>query len=133
MWFFTTYIIYFIFIRLHHINSDSILSRVWIAGALGGVVGGAIAVSIARVYLMYHSVRQVAVGGVVGAIWASLWFALTHCVLTPLFPQIVSWKISELLLLRDTTLIPNVLWFEYTSSRQEARARSRKLVPTKAQ
>lgn len=38
-----------------------------------------------------------------------------------------------MLLLRDTTLIPNVLWFEYTSSRQEARARSRKLVPMKAQ
>jgi hypothetical protein len=42
-------------------------------------------------------------------------------------------RISEFLLLRDTTLIPNVLWFEYTNSRQEARARSRKLVSMKSQ
>lgn len=42
-------------------------------------------------------------------------------------------KISEILLLRDTTLIPNVLWFEYTNTRQEVRARSRKLVSMKSQ
>lgn len=42
-------------------------------------------------------------------------------------------KISEYLLLRDTTLIPNILWFEYTVTRQEARARSRKLISMKSQ
>lgn len=50
-----------------------------------------------------------------------------------LFNFFLSRKISEVLLLRDTTLIPNVLWFEYTNSRQEARARSRKLVSMKSQ
>lgn len=37
-------------------------------------------------------------------------------------------KLSEYLLLRDTTLIPNILWFEYTVTRQEARARTRKII-----
>lgn len=40
-------------------------------------------------------------------------------------------KLCELLMIRDTTLIPNVLWFEYTKSRQEARARGRKMASLK--
>ena len=35
-------------------------------------------------------------------------------------------RIAELLLVRDTTLIPNILWFEYTTQRTEARSRQRK-------
>uniref|UniRef100_A0A4X2L4W9 Dolichyldiphosphatase n=1 Tax=Vombatus ursinus TaxID=29139 RepID=A0A4X2L4W9_VOMUR len=35
--------------------------------------------------------------------------------------------ISEFFLIRDTSLIPNVLWFEYTVTRAEARNRQRKL------
>lgn len=82
---------YFLHFRLHHINNNSILSRVWLASVISGVVGSAVAVSIGRVYLLYHSVRQVAVGAAVGFLSATLWFALTHCILTPLFPQIVCW------------------------------------------
>lgn len=80
-----------------------------------------------RVYLLYHSVNQVLMGAVVGLISGSSWFFLVHFVLSPfLFPKIVSWKISEILLIRDTTLIPNVIFFEYTSTRLESRSRSRK-------
>nr|CAD7589680.1 unnamed protein product [Timema genevievae] len=85
------------------------------------------------VYLQYHTWKQVLSGALVGFLFGSLWFALTYLIFTPLFPLIASWRISEFLLLRDTTLIPNVLWFEYTHSRQEARARSRKLVSMKSQ
>uniref|UniRef100_A0A674EQ06 Dolichyldiphosphatase n=1 Tax=Salmo trutta TaxID=8032 RepID=A0A674EQ06_SALTR len=35
--------------------------------------------------------------------------------------------ISEFFLVRDTSLIPNILWFEYTVTRSEARNRQRKL------
>uniref|UniRef100_A0A2K6MB39 Dolichyldiphosphatase 1 n=2 Tax=Rhinopithecus bieti TaxID=61621 RepID=A0A2K6MB39_RHIBE len=35
--------------------------------------------------------------------------------------------VSEFFLIRDTSLIPNVLWFEYTVTRAEARNRQRKL------
>ena len=42
-------------------------------------------------------------------------------------------RICEWLLIRDQTLIPNVIFFEYTSHRHEIRARSRKLVSMKSQ
>uniref|UniRef100_UPI003AAEE652 dolichyldiphosphatase 1 isoform X2 n=1 Tax=Centroberyx gerrardi TaxID=166262 RepID=UPI003AAEE652 len=35
--------------------------------------------------------------------------------------------VSEYFLVRDTSLIPNILWFEYTVTRSEARNRQRKL------
>ena len=41
--------------------------------------------------------------------------------------------VSEFLMLRDSTLIPNVLWFEYTSQRGEARSRQRKSISRKSQ
>ncbi|GAB0087827.1 Dolichyldiphosphatase [Sergentomyia squamirostris] len=92
-----------------------------------------ILVCISRIYLQYHSLAQVYVGAIVGICTGALWFIFIHFFLTPYFPRIVTWKISEFLLLRDTTLIPNVLWFEYTVTRQEARARSRKLISMKSQ
>lgn len=90
-------------------------------------------VCFGRIYLQYHTLGQVMVGAVVGLLVGTFWFSLTHWFLTPLFPMVVSWKVSELFLLRDTTLIPNILWFEYTVTRQEARARARKLVSMKSQ
>lgn len=80
-----------------------------------------------RIYLLYHTVSQVVVGATIGAAFGVLWFLFVHVILTPyVFPRVVSWKISELLLIRDTSLIPNILFFEYSATRQECRARSRK-------
>ncbi|XP_051694496.1 dolichyldiphosphatase 1 isoform X3 [Oryctolagus cuniculus] len=47
--------------------------------------------------------------------------------LTAAFLVSYSRPISEFFLIRDTSLIPNVLWFEYTVTRAEARNRQRKL------
>ncbi|XP_054283157.1 dolichyldiphosphatase 1-like [Macrosteles quadrilineatus] len=132
-WFFATYVIYFVFIRLHHMNNNTTLENVWKAVITVSCVSLAVVVSVARVYLQYHTWQQVVWGAVVGFLFGTIWFALTYLVLTPYFPIVVTWRISELLLLRDTTLIPNVLWFEYTNTRQEARARGRKLVSCKSQ
>lgn len=132
-WFFATYIICFVCIRLHHMNNNSTLETVWKTVILLSCVSFAMVVSISRIYLQYHTWKQVICGTLVGIMFGSFWFALTHVVLTPYFPIIVSWRISEILLIRDTTLIPNVLWFEYTNARQETRARSRKLVSMKSQ
>ncbi|KAL3281949.1 hypothetical protein HHI36_005152 [Cryptolaemus montrouzieri] len=133
VWFFTTYVVYFVFIRLHHMNNNNIIETMSKILILSSSVTISLLVCISRIYLQYHSFSQVIVGSLVGILFATLWFALTHLIFTPLFPQIVSWRISEILLLRDTTLIPNVLWFEYTNTRQEVRARSRKLVSMKSQ
>ncbi|MGH0169190.1 UNVERIFIED_CONTAM: hypothetical protein FKN15_056363 [Acipenser sinensis] len=73
------------------------------------------------VYLLYHSWSQVINGGVAGSIMAVAWFIFTQELLTPLFPKIAAWPISEFFLIRDTSLIPNILWFEYTVTRTEAR------------
>ncbi|XP_065332921.1 dolichyldiphosphatase 1-like [Cloeon dipterum] len=133
MWFFALYCALFILIRLHHMNNSSALESFWKIGLVCSCILLAIIVSFGRVYLNYHSWKQVLVGSAVGVAFAIFWFAMTHLVFSPLFPTIVTWKISELLLIRDTTLIPNIMWFEYTNTRQEARARGRKLVTMKSQ
>ncbi|XP_058823956.1 dolichyldiphosphatase 1-like [Topomyia yanbarensis] len=134
MCFFAQYVLLFIFIRLHHMNNNNaraerlvrilVLVMCWVVTIL---------VCFGRIYLQYHSLSQVLVGAFVGIFIGTFWFFLTHYVLTPYFPMVVSWRVSELFLLRDTTLIPNILWFEYTVTRQEARARARKLVSMKSQ
>ncbi|XP_042210575.1 dolichyldiphosphatase 1-like isoform X3 [Homarus americanus] len=88
---------------------------------------------IFRVYLLYHSWSQVLWGALLGILLGCGWFTLTHLVLTPLFPVIASWSVCERLMIRDTSLIPNILWFEYTHARTENRARSRKLTSMKSQ
>lgn len=131
--FFATYIIYFVFIRLHHMNNNTIIENISKFLIISSSMVVAVLVCISRIYLQYHTISQVLCGIIVGFLFATFWFALTSLVFTPLFPQIVTWRISEILMIRDTTLIPNVLWFEYTNTRQEARARSRKLVSMKSQ
>ncbi|KTG37561.1 hypothetical protein cypCar_00011137 [Cyprinus carpio] len=74
-----------------------------------------------RVYLLYHTWSQVIYGGVAGMVMGVVWFFITQELLTPLFPKIAAWPISEFFLVRDTSLIPNILWFEYTVTRSEAR------------
>ncbi|XP_039432555.1 dolichyldiphosphatase 1-like [Culex pipiens pallens] len=134
MFFFTQYVLLFIFIRLHHMNNNNARAeRLVRLLVLAMCCVATCAVCCGRVYLQYHSTRQVLVGALVGTIVGSGWFVLTHYFLTPFFPLVVSWRISELCLLRDTTLIPNILWFEYTRTVQEARARGRKLVSMKSQ
>ncbi|XP_068621136.1 dolichyldiphosphatase 1-like isoform X2 [Battus philenor] len=131
IWFFSIYVLYFFVIRLHHINNNSIISALWRVIIVGSCFILAILVSVGRVYLHYHTTSQVVVGGIVGFLFATIWFIIVHRILTPLFPQMVSLKLCEILMIRDTTLIPNVLWFEYTKSRQEARARGRKMASLK--
>ncbi|KAK1129932.1 hypothetical protein K0M31_019628 [Melipona bicolor] len=133
IWFFAMYTTLFICIRLHHANNSSISEKFWRITVIAACIIVAILMTYSRVYLLYHTNSQVLWGTFIGLILGAVWFAITHVVLTPIFPIIVSWRISEYLLLRDTTLIPNILWFEYTNIRTEARARSRKLVSMKSQ
>uniref|UniRef100_A0A4W3IY05 Dolichyldiphosphatase 1 n=1 Tax=Callorhinchus milii TaxID=7868 RepID=A0A4W3IY05_CALMI len=52
---------------------------------------------------------------------------LSLCLLTAAFLVSYSRPVSEIFMIRDTSLIPNILWFEYTVTRAEARNRQRKL------
>ncbi|XP_064457420.1 dolichyldiphosphatase 1-like [Ornithodoros turicata] len=133
MWFVATYLAFFIAIRLHHGSSSWPWESLWKYSVIVTCFLLAGAVSYSRVYLQYHTWSQVFWGALIGSVLACLWFAATQLVLTPLFPRIVSWPVSEFLMLRDTTLIPNVMWFEYTSYRTESRTRQRKLVSMKSQ
>lgn len=133
IWFFSSYVTLFVLIRLHHMNNNAPLERAVRLLVLFSSWLLAIFVCISRIYLRYHTWSQVIIGSLIGIFNGTLWFCFIHIILSPLFPYIVSWKISEFFLLRDTTLIPNILWFEYTVTRQEVRARSRKLISMKSQ
>lgn len=117
----------FVLINFRRLHTNSLFERACRGiTALGCIVLTAL-VCYGRVYLMYHTVGQVIVGGLIGLLAGTFYFFFVHSILTPyVFPKIVSWKISELLLIRDTSLIPNILFFEYTATRQESRARLRK-------
>ncbi|KFM62755.1 Dolichyldiphosphatase 1, partial [Stegodyphus mimosarum] len=121
MWFFATYMAFFLLIRLHHGNSTYPLENAWKYIVTVFIICVAAIVSYSRIYLQYHTWTQVLCGACLGIFLACIWFAITQFTLTPLFPIIAAWPISEFLMLRDTTLIPNVMWFEYTSHRTESR------------
>lgn len=48
-------------------------------------------VCIYRVYLLYHTWKQVIYGGVAGMVVGVVWFFITQEVLTPVFPKIAAW------------------------------------------
>lgn len=127
MWFFSVYSFLFLYLRMHQTNNARFLDLLWRHLLSLGLLTVAFLVSYSRVYLLYHTWSQVLYGGIAGGLMAVAWFVFTQEVLTPLFPRIAAWPISEFFLIRDTSLIPNVLWFEYTVTRAEARNRQRKL------
>ena len=52
---------------------------------------------------------------------AHTFLLLRQTVFTPGFPQIVSLEISEFFMVRDSTNVPNIMRFEYATTRKEAR------------
>lgn len=115
IWFFSAYYVLFIIFRVVEDNH-----KWWKPGMSLGATALATVVTYSRVYLGYHTTAQVMWGSGIGIGCAILWFVLTQKVLTPLFPTIAASSIAEFFLIRDTTLIPNLLIFEYTTSRAEA-------------
>ncbi|XP_062269086.1 dolichyldiphosphatase 1 [Platichthys flesus] len=127
IWFFVVYFFLFLYLRMHQTNNARCVDLLWRHVLSIILLGLALSVSYSRVYLLYHSWSQVFYGGVAGCTIGIIWFFITQEVLTPIFPKIAAWPISEYFLVRDTSLIPNILWFEYTVTRSEARNRQRKL------
>jgi len=115
IWFFSAYYVLFILFR---VVEDS--HKWWKPFmSLSATVLAAV-VTYSRVYLGYHTTAQVMWGSGIGIASAIIWFLFTQKALTPLFPIIAASPYAEFFLIRDTTLIPNLLVFEYTTSRAEA-------------
>lgn len=114
-------------LHINRLHNNSPYEKLFRMFAISACLLNTALVCYGRVYLLYHTINQVIVGALIGALAGFLWFFFVHSILTPyVFPKIVSWKISEFLLIRDTSLIPNIMFFEYTATRQESRARLRK-------
>jgi len=118
IWFFSAYFVFFVIFRVVE-NSH----KWWKPAMSCAAIALATVVTYSRVYLGYHTNAQVMWGSGIGVVCALVWFVFLQRVLTPLFPSIVASPIAEFFLIRDTTLIPNLLVFEYTTSRAEARKR----------
>jgi len=133
IWFFAFYLTLFVNFRCHNRSISPCFFNVWklivttASFCLAGVV------TYSRVYLGYHTLNQVVWGAAIGSVVSLIWFVLTQFVFAPLFPMFVHSKLGEFFMIRDSSLIPDVLWFEYTISRNEARVRSRKMSISKNQ
>jgi len=118
MWFCSSYIVLFTLFRLTN-------TVIWKSVSIFFCISCSILMSYSRVYLQYHTVSQVFWGGVVGATGAIIWFLVTQFVFTPLYPIVERWKIAEYFMIRDTSTIPNILWFEYVTIRGEVNTRKK--------
>jgi len=121
MAFFTIYFWLFIFIRVY--RNNSFLEDAWkyfISLSLGVT---SVIVLYSRVYLGYHTMPQIIVGAIIGAAFGLLWFFIVHVYITPFFLPITNSWLGTLLMLRDSTLVPNVLWFEYVQIKKEGNLR----------
>jgi dolichyldiphosphatase len=77
----------------------------------------AVVVSLSRVYLMYHTAEQIAVGSLVGICTGTAWFILTEAFIAPVaFPRVAGWDVSRFLLVRDCSHCPDVLTAEYLAT-----------------
>jgi len=127
MCFFASYLCLFLFVRLRRQNMIAAHREIlWKLPVALATICLTTMVLTSRIYLGYHTWGQVLWGAAIGSVFGTLWFALIHNVLTPFFPIISSWRISEYFMIRDCSLIPNILLFEYTCTRAEARNRNRK-------
>ncbi|KAL5011272.1 hypothetical protein ScPMuIL_009823 [Solemya velum] len=131
VWFFATYMLLFLFIRIY--TNYNWIDDLWkYCVGFGGYLA-AVIVTYSRVYLGYHTFNQVFCGALLGTIFGGSWFCVVQLLLTPMFPFLAASPLGEFFMFRDSTLIPHVMWFEYTSSRAEARSRQRKITARKSQ
>ena len=123
--------LFFVACRLHHQGScfEVIWKSLWCSICLGASV----LVSYGRIYLHYHTWPQVNWGVAIGSTFALIWFTMVHFLFTPCFQWITSSTLGEFFMIRDYTHIPNVMWFDYTNARGEAKNRFRKMSKSKQQ
>jgi len=127
MGFFAVYMLFFAYSRLKMHNSENFMDnlRKHLIGCSS--FGAALLVCFSRVYLYYHTVDQVCAGMAVGGVGGALWFYVVDSLFTPLFAEIVNTKLAEYFLIRDSSEIPDILWFEYIACRAEGWQRQKRV------
>nr|CAB3239468.1 dolichyldiphosphatase 1-like [Phallusia mammillata] len=121
MSFFMSYIILFCYIRVKH--ELTWLDKLWKHFVALVMFLITVMVSYSRFYLKYHTLSQVFSGLLIGCLLGMIWFTLTQVIFTTYFPILVELKVCKFFMIRDSTLIPNILKFEYTASLQESNSR----------
>ncbi|CAF3674469.1 unnamed protein product [Rotaria sordida] len=81
----------------------------------------AILVAYSRVYLYYHTIAQVVVGGLIGVIFACIWYYFTNYQFIKYVPFITDLSLAKYLLIRDYSPIPHIIHFQYESEYAEAK------------
>ncbi|RHZ72437.1 hypothetical protein Glove_242g141 [Diversispora epigaea] len=81
------------------------------------LIGFMIIVSYSRIYLNYHTSKQIIVGNIAGILFAIGWFILIENILRPLgvFDLIVNSEIAKYFYLRDSSNNENIIRIEYTN------------------
>mmetsp|Transcript_61714 Transcript_61714/g.73232 ORF Transcript_61714/g.73232 Transcript_61714/m.73232 type:complete len:246 (-) Transcript_61714:306-1043(-) len=84
---------------------EVLTSLAWLGGVLVGY---------SRVYLGYHSVRQVIVGGVLGVVFGAVWFELVAVRVASWLFRVgfYEWEVARVLGLRDSSTVGNVVAVE---------------------
>ncbi|CAJ0632336.1 8116_t:CDS:2 [Entrophospora sp. SA101] len=74
-----------------------------------------ILVSYSRIYLNYHTTKQVLFGNLFGSIFALVWYIIIELLIRPLgfYKYLINTDLARSFYLRDSALVPDVLRFEY--------------------
>jgi len=124
--FFAIYMFCFAYIRLKTREAEKFMDNIRRHVIALSAIGAAVLVSCSRIYLYYHTLEQVFIGLIIGAVYGLLWFYVVEKLIMPYSQNLVNTKLAEFFLIRDSSSIPDILWFEYTASRSEARQRNKR-------
>ena len=80
---------------------------------IAAMLGGSVAVAVSRVYLGYHSERQVLAGLGVGVVTGTMWWVVYEVVLEPVGRAVCKSWLGRALLLRDYSRVPNQATMEW--------------------
>eukprot|EP00116_Pleurobrachia_bachei_P009018 sb/3469280/ len=126
--FFSVFMILLFYIRIKVVTLIIPCAKIWKHLICIGFLCAAALIGYSRLYLKYHTSNQILCGFLVGGFNGALWFILLEKFVGPYFPIIASLPVCEMLLIKDYSLIPNVLWCEYHCIKQEMRSRLKKYV-----
>ncbi|CAM9425483.1 unnamed protein product [Sphacelaria rigidula] len=108
MFFFTSFAMWYLWGRVSYCTAEKV-------GLTSAVAGWAAIVGYSRMYLQCHTLKQVAVGAIVGSVTGTLWYMVYTNILAPICPVVAKWPISRALFVKDYSQVSHVLAFEHSN------------------